>query len=98
MANFANAQGTLDIRIDNTFKFPNQCEPSQTSSRPKYFIAFCQLEPGVAVDRSTIGRVLEVDTTGAAIRNATFILANNGTYEPDEQVEPNGVKWNIWEH
>lgn len=68
---------------------------SQIFPKVIYYIAFGNFEPGVVVDRNTIGQVLKVDFSGAAIPNATFTLTNNGTYEPDDKVESNGVHWSF---
>ncbi|KAK1523114.1 hypothetical protein CPAR01_13967 [Colletotrichum paranaense] len=68
---------------------------SQIFPRVIYYIAFGNFEPGVVVDRNTIGQVLKVDFSGAAIPNATFTLTNNGTYVPDDKVESNGVHWSF---
>ncbi|KAK1505892.1 uncharacterized protein CCOS01_16582 [Colletotrichum costaricense] len=68
---------------------------SQIFPKVIYYIAFGNFEPGVVVDRNTIGQVLKVDFSGAAIPNATFTLTNNGTYVPDDKVESNGVHWSF---
>ncbi|KAJ3942289.1 uncharacterized protein N0V96_007785 [Colletotrichum fioriniae] len=104
MTDVTNAQGALEIRTDNTFELSNHnrtyigcgaTDPrtGEVFPRPKYFIAVGRFDPGVIVDGRTLGQVLEVDFTGASVPSATSTLTNNGTYEADEKVELNGVKW-----
>ena len=45
------------------------------------------------IDRTTLGNVLQVDFTGAPIRNVTFTLNNSGAYDADPDVAQSGVKW-----
>ncbi|EXF77488.1 hypothetical protein CFIO01_05683 [Colletotrichum fioriniae PJ7] len=68
---------------------------SQIFPRPRYYIAFGSYSPGAIVDKQAMGQVLMIDFTGAAIPSATFTLTNDGTYQPDDQVASNGVKWSF---
>lgn len=68
---------------------------SQLFPKVRYYVCFGEYQPGMVVDRNMIGKVLQVDFTGASINDAVFTLSNNGAYEPDPSVKANGVKWSF---
>ncbi|KAB5583395.1 hypothetical protein GE09DRAFT_300493 [Coniochaeta sp. 2T2.1] len=66
---------------------------SQLFPKVKYYICFGEYQPGMVVDRTTLGNVLSVDFTGCTIPNASFTLNSNGAYEANPAVEQAGIKW-----
>ena len=68
---------------------------SQLFPKVKYYICFGEYQPGMVVDRTTLGNVLSIDFTGCTIPNASFTLNSNGAYEADPAVGAAGIKWNF---
>lgn len=68
---------------------------SQLFPKVKYYICFGEYQPGMVVDRSTLGNVLSVDFTGCTIPTAAFTLNSSGSYEADPSVDASGIKWSF---
>jgi hypothetical protein len=68
---------------------------SQLFPRAKFYVCFGEYQPGMVVDRVSLGNVLLVDFTGSTIPSATFTLNNSGAYDADASVTKNGVNWSF---
>lgn len=69
---------------------------SQIFPHLTYYICTGEFEPGVIVDRNTLGDCLKIDFTGAAIPKAVYVVDSNGNYTDDEDItRKNGVKWEV---
>lgn len=62
----------------------------------KYYICTGEFQPGIIVDRTTIGSSLKVDFTGASVTDAVFTVNPKGQYTDEDGVnEKNGIKWEV---
>ena len=69
---------------------------SQLFPHMKYYICTGEYQPGIIVDRNSIGDALKVDFTGAAVTNAVFTVDSKGKYTDEDGVnEKNGIKWEV---
>ncbi|KAJ4122798.1 hypothetical protein NW768_010243 [Fusarium equiseti] len=66
-------------------------------SKPKYYIALGNYEPGSIVDATTLGEVLLVDFYGSPGHNATFTLNESNGYNAADNVNASGIKWRVGE-
>lgn len=66
---------------------------TQVYPSKKYFVFFGDGKPGTVVDRSLLGKVLQVDFSECAKPEARFTLNSHASYEAQPEVTENGVKW-----
>lgn len=70
----------------NSQLFPKMC----------YYICTGEYQPGMIVDRNTIGKALKVDFTGASIPKAVFTVNDFGVYTDEDGVNTkNGINWEM---
>lgn len=65
----------------------------QIFPKARYFVSLGYSQPGMIVDRNTLGQVLQVDFTGCSTGKAQFTLNADESYDADPSVGANGVTW-----
>jgi len=91
--------GVGAIAPDTGYVVPVQTYPVkpnevvQVYSKPKYYVAFGNFEPGTIIDPMMLGNVLSVDFYGSDGHEATFTLDDRNDYVPDDDVRSSGIHW-----